>query len=103
MIAGVQLKMPEQFEAFLKAIMNAMWVTDQNLNDPAVVGESLTKAGFDPAKMLGLTADADVKAVLRANTDEALARGAFGAPTIFVNDEMFFGQDRLEWVREALA
>jgi 2-hydroxychromene-2-carboxylate isomerase len=49
-----------------------------------------------------LVADAEVKARLAATTDEAVARGVFGAPTFFVGDQMFFGQDRLEFVREAL-
>ena len=59
-------------------------------------------AGFDPAEIMALTADAEVKAVLRATTEEAVARGVFGAPTMFVGDAMFFGQDRLAFVRAAL-
>jgi len=51
---------------------------------------------------LGRAGDAEVKATLRATTEEAVARGAYGAPTMFVGTEMFFGQDRLEFVREAL-
>ena len=45
---------------------------------------------------------AEVKARLVANTEEAVARGVFGAPTMFVGEQMFFGQDRLDFVREAL-
>ena len=52
--------------------------------------------------MLALTNDPEVKSRLRSTTDEAVARGVFGAPTTFVGEHMFFGQDRLEWVREAL-
>jgi 2-hydroxychromene-2-carboxylate isomerase len=48
-------------------------------------------------------ADAEVKARLMTNTEEAVARGAFGAPTIFVGEKLFFGQDRLDFVRKALA
>jgi DSBA-like thioredoxin domain len=47
--------------------------------------------------------DAEVKAALVAQTEQAVARGVFGAPTCFFDDEMFFGQDRLEFVREAAA
>jgi 2-hydroxychromene-2-carboxylate isomerase len=52
---------------------------------------------------MALVADPEVKARLAANTEEAVARGAFGAPTFFVGEAMFFGQDRLDFVREALA
>ena len=79
-----------------------MWVKPQNLNDPAVVARALASAGFDPAEVMGWVGDAEVKGALRANTEEAVARGVFGAPTMFVGGEMFFGQDRLDFVREAL-
>jgi 2-hydroxychromene-2-carboxylate isomerase len=59
--------------------------------------------GFDPAEIDRLANDAEVKAALRKTTEEAVSRGVFGAPTTFVGDEMFFGQDRLDFVREALA
>jgi 2-hydroxychromene-2-carboxylate isomerase len=52
---------------------------------------------------MGWANDAEVKAALRATTEEAVARGVFGAPTMFVGTEMFFGQDRLDAVRDALA
>lgn len=100
--AGLQLKQPARFDDYLAAVFKAMWIDGLNLNDPAVTGQMLARAGFDPTELLALTADADVKAALRATTDEAIARGVFGAPTMFVGDEMFFGQDRLEFVREAL-
>jgi 2-hydroxychromene-2-carboxylate isomerase len=100
--AGAQLRAPERLQAYLRAVFKAMWIDGLNLNDPAVTGKMLAQAGFDPAALLALTADADVKAALRATTEEAVARGVFGAPTMFVGDAMFFGQDRLEFVREAL-
>jgi 2-hydroxychromene-2-carboxylate isomerase len=53
--------------------------------------------------VFALANDADIKAILKTNTEEAVRRGAFGAPTVFVGDAMFFGQDRLDFVREALA
>ena len=100
---GVQLRMPERFDEYLRAVFNAMWVEPQNLNDPATIARTLHRAGFDPAQLLALTADPEIKAALRATTEEAVARGAFGAPTTFVAGTMFFGQDRLDFVREALA
>ena len=101
--AGAQLRAPARFDAYLRGVFKAMWVEPQNLNDPALVAGALAAAGFDPAEVMGWANDAEVKAALRANTEEAVARGVFGAPTMFVGGEMFFGQDRLDFVREALA
>ncbi len=100
---GAQLRAPERFDAYLRGVFNAMWVEPQNLNDPATAAKALAAAGFDPAEVMGWANDAEVKAALRATTEEAISRGVFGAPTMFVGTEMFFGQDRLDAVREALA
>jgi 2-hydroxychromene-2-carboxylate isomerase len=99
---GVQLRMPERFDAYLKAVFSALWVEQKNLNDPAVLMATLAAAGFEPAAMQALVAETAVKDTLRANTEAAVARGVFGAPTMFVGDTMYFGQDRLDFVREAL-
>jgi 2-hydroxychromene-2-carboxylate isomerase len=99
---GAQLRAPERFQDYLRGVFHAMWVAPQNLNDPAVSAAALTAAGFDPAEVMGWANDAEVKAALRATTEEAVARGVFGAPTMFVGTEMFFGQDRLDFVRAAL-
>lgn len=101
--AGLQLRSPDQFERYVDAAFQAMWVQPRNLGDAEVLSAWLAEAGFDAAALLALAADAEVKARLVASTEEAVARGAFGAPTIFVGDQMFFGQDRLDFVREALA
>ena len=100
---GVQLRMPDRFQDFLRGVFKAIWVDSLNLNEPALTAKALQDAGFDPEQISKLAADPEVKATLRATTDEAVARGVFGAPTMFVGEEMFFGQDRLEFVREALA
>jgi 2-hydroxychromene-2-carboxylate isomerase len=102
-VIGMQLRQPARFEAFLTAVFTALWVKGANLNDPAVTTATLVEAGFDPTEVFALVNDADIKAALKANTEEAVARGVFGAPTVFVGDAMFFGQDRLDFVREALA
>ena len=102
-VVGMQLQQPERFESFLSLVYTAMWDKGLNLNDPAVTAAMLVAGDFDPAQVFALTNDADIKAALKANTDEAVKRGAFGAPTVFVGDAMFFGQDRLDFVREALA
>ena len=99
---GVQLRLPERFDIYLKAVFSALWVEQKNLNDPAVLMAMLAAAGFEPAAMRALVAEPAVKDALRANTEGAVARGVFGAPTLFVGETMFFGQDRLDFVREAL-
>ena len=100
--AGAQLRAPARFEAYLRGVFKAMWVDGLNMNDAAVAAQALAAAGFHPAEVMGWANDANVKAALRATTEEAIARGVFGAPTMFVGGEMFFGQDRLEFVQEVL-
>jgi len=99
---GLQLRDPQRFEDYVAAMFRAMWVDARNLGDPAVVGEVLAGAGFDPQALLALASDPSVKDALKASTEEAVRRGAFGAPTMFVRDDMYFGQDRLDFVRDAL-
>jgi 2-hydroxychromene-2-carboxylate isomerase len=90
------------FERYHPAIYKAMWVDSRNLNDMAVIVEVLGEAGLDAGTIAGRTQDPDVKDRLKATTDEAVARGVFGAPTCFVGDMMFFGNDRLPFVELAL-
>jgi 2-hydroxychromene-2-carboxylate isomerase len=99
---GLQLRQPERLEAYLDAIFKAMWQDKRNLGDPAVLAATLDAAGFDPQALLALVGDQEVKDALKASTEEAVKRGVFGAPTCFVGNEMFFGQDRLDFVAEAL-
>jgi 2-hydroxychromene-2-carboxylate isomerase len=99
---GLQMRQPQRFEEFVSAMFKAIWVEGRNMADPAIVAEALAQAGFDPPVVLAVTADPAVKDALKANTEEAVRRGVFGAPTVFVGDQMFFGQDRLEFVRGAL-
>jgi 2-hydroxychromene-2-carboxylate isomerase len=91
------------FERYLAAVFNAAWRDSKNIVDKAVLAEALTSASLDAAKLTAMADDPANKEKLKANTDEAVARGAFGAPTFFVGDEMHFGQDRLDFVEEALA
>ena len=100
--AGLQLRQPEAFGRYADAMFQAMWVAPRNLGDMAELADVLSQAGFDPAAFMALVADPEVKARLVADTEEAVARGVFGAPTCFVGEAMFFGQDRLDFVREAL-
>ena len=90
------------FERYHPAIYKAMWVDGRNLNDIAEVAKVLAAAGLDAQKFGNRIQEQDVKDRLKATTDEAVARGVFGAPTSFVGDMMFFGNDRLPFVEMAL-
>lgn len=100
---GLQMRQPAAFMRYVDAVFRAMWVEPANLGDPTVLASTVAAAGFDTAAFLALVADAEVKAKLIANTESAVARGVFGAPTCFVGEQMFFGQDRLDFVREAVS
>ena len=103
--AGLQMSQrdPAGFKAYVDVMFHNMWVEPVNLGDPAVVAEVLKGHGFDPEAFTTMIGDPMVKQKLIDNTDEAVKRGVFGAPTMFVGDQMFWGQDRLDFVREALA
>lgn len=92
----------ERFQPYVKAIFEALWVQQKNLGKPEVLGDVLGIAGFDPAEFERLVNDEAVKQRLKATTEEAIERGVFGAPSFFVDGELYFGQDRLDFVAEAL-
>ena len=87
---------------YLAAVFPAMWVHSKKMDEPDVVIDTLNKGGLDSEHLLTRIGDQSVKDALKVNTEEAAQRGAFGAPTFFVGKDMFFGQDRLDFVAEAL-
>ncbi len=99
---ALQMQQPERFVPFVDAVYRAIWVDRKNMNDPQVVAEVVQAAGFDPAAILTMAADAAVKDRLKATTQTAVERGVFGAPTFFVGAQMHWGQDRLDFVKQAL-
>ena len=100
---GLQMRRPADFQPYLAAMFKAMWVAPRNLGDAAVLAATIPEAGLDADALLALAADPEVKAALVATTDEAVAQGVFGAPSFFVGGKLYFGQDRLDFVRDALA
>jgi 2-hydroxychromene-2-carboxylate isomerase len=88
---------------YVEAVLTAMWEQGLKMDDPDVVAQVLTAAGLDAPAILAATQDPEVKAELMTSTEAAAGRGAFGIPTFFVGDEMFFGKERLGQVEEALA
>ncbi|HEV8714388.1 MAG TPA: 2-hydroxychromene-2-carboxylate isomerase [Candidatus Binatia bacterium] len=90
------------FAVYHRALYAAFWVDNANLGEPEVIRSVLGKAGLNANLLLTGIEEPDVKEQLRLNTEEAVRRGVFGAPTFFVGEEMFWGNDRLTFVEEAL-
>ena len=99
---GLQMREPELFVPFVDAVYRAIWVDAKNMNDPEVVGQVLQGAGFNPMHLIALAGDQAVKDRLKAITQEAVERGVFGAPSFFIGGQMHWGQDRLDFVKQAL-
>jgi len=88
---------------FASAVFEAYWSRDLDISQDDVLAGLCEGVGVEPQRFLEGIARPEIKAQLKANTDEAIARGAFGSPTIFVGgDDMYFGNDRLELVRDAV-
>ena len=100
---GMQMRSDEEFHRYLSAVFSAMFEQPHNLGAPEELAAVLGAAGISPVLFLDLIKDDKVKEKLKANTAEAVARGVFGAPTFFVGDDMYWGQDRLHFVDLALA
>ncbi len=84
-----------QFEVYVEAVFCAMWEDQLQAGDPEVLAQVLTKAGLDAKALLELSQTPEIKAKLGDNTQAAYDRGAFGIPTFFVGDEIYFGKDQL--------
>lgn len=93
----------EAMVPFAKAVFEAYWGDDKDISQDAVLGDICKAIGIDPAKFSAGVSEQAVKDQLKANTDEVIARGGFGSPTIFVDKtDMYFGNDRLPLIREAI-
>ena len=90
------------FETYVDTVFASMWERELNMGDPQIVLSELKSAGLDAAAIVAATQGQRVKDQLLANTNEAHARGAFGSPTFFVGDDMYFGKDRLRDVEEEI-
>jgi len=90
------------FPEIHSALYAAMFVNQKDLSDDKVLAEIMNSAGLDERATFTRIAEQPIKDELKANTEEAVARGAFGAPTFFVGKKMFFGNDRFDFIKEAL-
>jgi 2-hydroxychromene-2-carboxylate isomerase len=103
MRAAIAAQFEGVFEKYVDAAFHHMWAEPKKMDDPAVALQALSDSGLDAAKLFARAQDADVKGRLIENTQLAVARGAFGSPTFFVGDEMFFGKEQLREVEELIS
>ena len=90
------------FRPYFQAVYHHMWEEPKKMDDPGVMREALISSGIDADKIVARSQDPAVKNRLMALTQDAVDRGAFGSPTFFVTDEMFFGKDQLRDVEEEI-
>ena len=102
MLTGLQMRSDARMHEFMDIIFKAIWVDALNLNAPEIVERVLREAHFDPADLLQLANEQETKDRLKEVTTQAVERGVFGAPTFFVGEQMFWGQDRIEQLKSAL-
>lgn len=88
------------FEKYVEDAFHHMWREPKKMDDPEVAAKALESSGLDARKLFARAQEPEVKGKLIKNTEEAVARGAFGSPTFFVGDEMFFGKEQLREVEE---
>ena len=103
MRGAVAAELDGVFRPYVDVVFRAIWEEERKMDDADVARAALDAAGLDGARLLARTQEQAVKDRLLRNTERAVERGVFGAPTVFVGDEMFFGKDRLREVEEAMA
>jgi len=103
MRAAVAAQAEGVFEKYVDAAFHHMWVEPKKMDDPGVAMQALTESGLDAAKLFARAQEPEIKAKLIENTQSAVERGAFGSPTFFVGNEMFFGKEQLREVEELVS
>jgi 2-hydroxychromene-2-carboxylate isomerase len=94
---------PEKRAAFIETLLPPIWEQALDVTDGETLGKILQDGGFDAADLLAQTQDPAIKQALIDNTENAVARGAFGIPTIYIDGEMYFGKERLGQIDEQLS
>ena len=102
MRGAIVAELDGDFARYVDEMFKHVWAEPKDMDDPAVVAAALKESGFDAERLLARTQEQDVKDKLLKNTQAAVDRGAFGSPTFFVGDEIFFGKDRLRDVEEEI-
>ncbi len=91
-----------ELERYSDAMFDAVWRDGRDMGDPKVIGAALAENGFEAAAYFAGVQKQEIKDELKRRVEQAVAKGVFGAPTFFVGDKMWFGQDRLDWVEAEL-
>ena len=102
MRGAIAAQMEGVFDRYVAEVFRHMWAEPKKMDDPAVARAALEESGLDGARLIAMTQEPAVKDRLLANTQRSVERGAFGSPTFFVGDEIFFGKDRLRDVEEEI-
>jgi 2-hydroxychromene-2-carboxylate isomerase len=88
---------------YTDAVFHHMWEAPRKMDDPDVIRAALAESGLDADALVAAAQTPQVKQALMDNTERAVGRGAFGSPTFFVGDEMYFGKNTLREIEEVLA
>ena len=102
MRGAIAAQMEGVFDRYVAEVFRHMWAEPKKMDDPAVARAALDASGLDGARLIAMTQEPTVKDRLLANTQRSVDRGAFGSPTFFVGDAIFFGKDRLRDVEEEI-
>jgi 2-hydroxychromene-2-carboxylate isomerase len=103
MRGAIAAEMDGTLDRYVNAMFHHMWEAPKKLDEPDVLRDALTASGMDAHAVMARMENPAVKAKLIANTEISVARGAFGSPTFFVGDAMWFGKDKLRDLEQALA
>jgi len=102
-VLWLQRESPAQAAPFIHAVFRALFVSDRNISEVPVVMEVAQKLGIDTDRLAAGIQEEAIKTALRTEVEQAIARGVFGAPAMFVDGEMFWGHDRLPQVERWIA
>lgn len=99
---AVAAQLDGSFEPYVEAAFHHMWEAPKKMDDPAVIRAAFAESGIDAERLFARAQQDEVKRKLLADTQQAVERGVFGAPSFFVDDELFFGKDQLRDVEEEI-
>jgi 2-hydroxychromene-2-carboxylate isomerase len=102
MRGAIAARVMDVFKRYIAEVYRNMWADPKKMDDPAIVRRALADAGLDADRVFQLIEMREIKDELRLNTERSVERGTFGSPTFYVDDEIFFGKDRLRDVEEEI-
>lgn len=102
MRAAIAAQQEGVLPAYIDTVFASIWEQGLKMDDPAVVSQALEQAGLDAERLLALTQEDAIKAALIENTQRSFERGAFGSPSFFIGEDLYFGKERLRDIEERL-